>query len=110
MTGPLASIRDDDPKSLWKKINWKGDISNNNLRSPVTEELAVYFESLYGPRDPDEELIIKTLQSPVTVPSLDKPISHGELEKAIKDMKKGVTVLRLTVLRYSPPSYRQYYY
>ena len=84
-----SSIRSSNPKELWNKIDWKGSLSKSHVQGPTTDDLAVYFESLYRSPDPDELTKIEQLESNTYIPVLDDPISRSELDDAVKVMKKG---------------------
>ena len=79
---------DSDCKRLWKKISWKGDVSKNIVKSPVFEDLTLFFKKLY--EDSEDDLPkIEQLKSDTHVPELDCPITKEEMMDGLKDMKKG---------------------
>ena len=81
-------ISDPDCKRLWRKISWKGDMSSNIVKSPVFEDLTLFFKKLYD--DGEDDLPkIEQLKSEVSIPELDNPITKEEMVEGLKDMKKG---------------------
>ena len=82
--------KNNDAKTLWEKIDWKGKLSLNPiLNQPNISEIATHFEELYRADDCDESSKIHQLFSSVTIPVLDDPISEKEINEAIDKMKKG---------------------
>ena len=79
---------DSDCKRLWKKISWKGDMGNNIVKSPVFEDLTLFFKKLYADGE-DDIPKIEQLKSDVSVPELDNPITRKEMVEGLKTMKKG---------------------
>ena len=81
-------IEDNNPKRLWKKIDWKGNVNRQVDKSPVIEDLAVHFQSLYQ-NERNEAKAIENLQTDQYVPYLDNPISNEEIKKALDNLKNG---------------------
>ena len=80
-------ISSNDSKGMWKKINWKGNVTKCT-QAPVFEELTAHFEDLY--KTPVNEIEkMEKLTTNVYVQSLDKPIERKEIDEAIKEMKNG---------------------
>ena len=66
-------IADNDSKKLWKKIDWKGNISNQTSQGPMIDDLKTHFQNLHKDDGSDLEKISE-LQSEVYIPILDDPI------------------------------------
>ena len=93
-------IDNNDPKKLWKRIDWNGRLKNKGPDiHPSTRCMYDHFEELYTPEDPDEMNKIKELKSDVYIPILDDPITAKEIEEAMKDCKKGGFDYQLPVLK-----------
>ena len=84
---------------MWEKIDWKGSLSKDVGSRPTNDELALHFEKLYSCDDPDEAAKIEQLQTDSYVPGLDDPITQGEIDGAMKEMKKGGYDYNLNILR-----------
>ena len=69
------------------------------MSRPTNDELALHFEKLYSCDDPDEAAKIEQLQTDSYVPGLDDPITQGEIDGAMKEMKKGGYDYSLNILR-----------
>ena len=101
-------LKENDSKKLWSKIDWKGNVSSCAVVRPDVEDLAHHFEKLYSPSNPaDETSKIENLSTNAYVTSLDDPISRNDIDKAMKNMKKGgfdygVNVLQVLVQIMSP--------
>ena len=83
-------LKENTSKELWERIDWNGKLNappSNNFPSP--DIFAAHFEDLYQAKDDNECENILSLQSEVTIPVLDDPITQSEVEDAIDDMKKG---------------------
>ena len=84
------NVLNEGSSELWERIDWNGKLNtppSNNF--PPPEIFAAHFEDLYKGSDDAECEDIMNLQSNVTVPLLDDPISQFEVEEAFDDMKKG---------------------
>ena len=68
------------------------------VNQPTIAKLAVHFEDLYKADDRDEQSKIHELQSSVSIPVLDDPISHQKMGSAVKQMKKGGYDYPLTIV------------
>ena len=79
---------DTDCKRLWKKINWKGEMGSVPTKSPVFEDLKLFFEKLYENGEDDLKKI-EELTTDEYVPSLDNPITMQEMKDASGLMKNG---------------------
>ena len=47
-------VTDESPKTLWEKIDWKGNLSKSETLRPTNDELALHFEKLYSCDDKEE--------------------------------------------------------
>ena len=75
---------------LWDRIDWNGKLNAPpSTNFPPPEIFAAHFEELYKETDDKECENIMSLQSDVTIPLLDDPITESEVEDAIDDIKKG---------------------
>ena len=81
----LTSEKKDN--ELWRKIDWKGEMSKNNNVHPPINELKEHFQGIYSLDE--KEPNINTLSSDVYIPILDDPITTGEIEEGMKKCKKG---------------------
>ena len=88
-----------NPKSLWDSIDWKGNLAKSESIRPSNEELALHFEKLYESNDPEESTKIEELSTNTYNPELDEPITHKELDDAMKEMKKGGYDYNLNILK-----------
>ena len=82
------TLKSDDPKDLWSKIDWKGNRSNVDVfdHVPDAEDLASQFKS----KDAlNEENLLSIDFGENRVPVLDGEISITELETASKRIKEG---------------------
>ena len=92
-------IAENDSKTLWSKIDWKGNYSRKKpSQHPSIEEFHCFFEDLYSSPDENESAKIMDLKSDVTIPILDNPITEEEAEEALNSMKKGGFDYNLPIL------------
>ena len=75
-----------DSKLIWKSINWKGDISDNDKVQPNEEQFKVHFETLLNPLHPTITVEDVDIDSAPTIPVLDSPFSANELDNVLKSM------------------------
>ena len=92
-----------DPHSLWEKIDWKGQV---NSKIPI-EDIVNNFELLYKTDEKHSTYDINQLQSNVTIPILDDPITLNEISVAVTEMKKGgfdypLPIIRMLYSLFSP--------
>ena len=81
------TLKSDDPKSLWRKIDWKGNYTADVLdHVPDAEDLALQFKSKDAS---DEENLLSLDFGTNSVPVLDDEITMIELETASKRIKEG---------------------
>lgn len=92
-------ISNKNTKELWNSIDWKGNLSKCETVRPTDDELALHFEKLYSTNDPDEAAKIEELFTNTHDPTLDVPITEGEIAAAIKEMKKGGYDYNLDILK-----------
>lgn len=82
------TISSDDPKSIWEKIDWKGNCSNKDIfdESPEVEGLAEQFKSKDSIED---ENLLDLDFGNNNVPELDQEISLDEIVRASQRLKEG---------------------
>ncbi|KAK4322164.1 hypothetical protein Pmani_007075 [Petrolisthes manimaculis] len=80
----------DDPKLIWKSINWKGGITQENEKKPEDDQFKYHFETLLNPNECREEQI-DTIGNDVgvNIPILDDPFTPDEMMQAIHGMHKN---------------------
>ena len=81
-------MEENDCKTIWKAINWKGEINTNReIEQPSDNAFKTHFERLLNPSGEDfSELDVE--QSPY-IPLLDDPFTPRELDQAINSMNKN---------------------
>ena len=79
----------DDPKMLWRAIDWKGEFDPTpEKEKPSDEEFQAHIEQLLNPPDLDDGW--PTVDHQVSIPLLDDPIAEKECTEVIyKQMKPG---------------------
>ena len=79
----------DDPKLLWRAIDWKGEFDPTpEKEKPSDEEFRVHLEQLLNPADLNDDW--PTVVNQVSIPVLDDPISVTECSEVIqKQLKPG---------------------
>ena len=83
----LRLVNNNDDKGIWKAINWKGEISNNNeTNRPSDEEFKTHFEQLLNPPGVALEADIDE-QSVHTIPILDSSITEFEVQCVVNELK-----------------------
>ena len=81
---------DEHKTDLWKRIEWDGKLNTPPIKDyPSVDAFASHFEDLYKNKDASVAESIMNLQSDVTIPLLDDPISTREVNESINKMKKG---------------------
>ena len=81
---------DEHKTDLWKRIDWDAKPNTPPIKDyPSVDTFASHFEDLYKSKDASEAVSIMNLQSDVTIPLLDDPISTREVNESINKMKKG---------------------
>ena len=80
-------LEKNDASTIWKAINWKGKVSENNAVQPEDGQFKVYFEDLLSTdqRNPEDT----DLTNSPYIPVLDNPFNLIELNSALKDVKTG---------------------
>ena len=76
-----------DPRLLWKAINWKGEISDRDTAKPGDEQFSLHFQNLLNFNTRDQPEI--SLDDAPYVPVLDDPFTLLELENVLKEGKAG---------------------
>ena len=76
-----------DPRLIWKAINWRGEINDKDIETPNDEQFGSHFNNLLNLNsDTHPEPIINNAPY---IPVLDDPFSVQEIDTVIKDMKTG---------------------
>ena len=92
-------VTDNDAKALWSKIDWKGNYTRKKpSRHPTIFEFQNFFQDLYACEDRNENVNISNLQSCITIPVVDDPISKNDVDEAVKSMKNGGFDYNLPIL------------
>ena len=78
----------DDPKLVWKSINWSAGVAENTEEQPDNDQFRIHFENLLNPPNTgvDESL---NVDSDPYIPVLDDPFTVQELDEVVKDLKKN---------------------
>ena len=80
-------LRHGDSKTIWKAIDWKGDIAQKVAsKEPDTETFKLHFESLLNPDNQPSPMSVDTLDCPF-IPVLDRPFNMGEMVDAQRKLK-----------------------
>ena len=100
----LASVSKES--QLWRKIDWKGEMSKNNSSiHPPLNQLKEHFEQIYSSEH--QELNVDTLVSNIYIPILDDPITDVDITDGLKRCKKGgydfpITSMKNFILSFMP--------
>ena len=77
----------DDPKTLWRAIDWKGEFDPTpEKEKPSDAEFQQHLEQLLNPTNLDDEW--PSVNNQVTIPILDDPIDVKECEHVISKQLK----------------------
>ena len=81
----------DDPKLLWRAIDWKGEFNPApDKEKPSDLEFQAHIERLLNPVEMHDEVWPVVNEDSVSIPLLDDPINAGETTYAMyKQMKPG---------------------
>ena len=79
-------VRENDASTIWKAINWKGKVSENNIVQPEDRQFKVHFEDLLNTDQRNSEDTDLT-DSPY-IPVLDNPFNLIEMN-SVKRFKDG---------------------
>ena len=79
----------DDPKLLWRAIDWRGEFDPSpEKEKPTDEEFQGHLEQLLNPENLDDEW--PAVVNQVSVPILDNPFTERECDNVIqKQLKPG---------------------
>ena len=80
-------LENNDSKTIWNAIDWKGKISDDNSDQPDADQFKLHFEDLLN-TDQEDQLDIDLSDSPY-IPVVDDPFTLGEMNSALKDLKAG---------------------
>ena len=80
-----------DPKLLWRAIDWKGEFNPApDKEKPSDLEFQTHIERLLNPVDLQDDVWPSVCEDNVSIPLLDDPIDAGETTYAVyKQMKPG---------------------
>ena len=93
------ALKSNDSKKFWQLVDWKGNLKKKKaVNAPSIQEFEVFFENLYKCDNQNELREILEIESDVTVPILDDPISETEIKDAWKSMKKPGFDYQLPIL------------
>ena len=88
-----------DERKLWKEIDWSGNYEDKKASMIPIHCMADYFETLYQPVDRDEVMKLNNLETAMSIPITDDPITYLEVNAAVAKMKKGGYDFSLPVLK-----------
>ena len=81
------NVLSNDPKSLWKKINWKGTFSStDDSKKPDLQDLATHFAGK-GQAGRDST-VLNEVKGTSYVECLDKNVTTEEIESGMKHLKE----------------------
>ena len=93
-------LKENDSKNFWAYVDWKGNLGKNKSTvSPTMNEFEIFFQDLYSCADKDEVTEIMNIETNVTIPILDDPITENEINEAFNSMKKSGYDYSISVLR-----------
>jgi hypothetical protein len=99
-------LESDDPKKLWKAINWNGCMQEARIESrPGDHAFKQHCEKLLSP---DTTIAIPpthSLNRGLYIPITDDPISTQEVEKAIRTLKSNKSGVPPGLLKLLPPKW-----
>ena len=87
-------LEGNDPKSIWKAINWEGDINETSTESPSDEEFRVHFEELLNPPNQHDDVI--DVSDMPYIPILDDPITEKEVVESASECKESKSYIGIT--------------
>ena len=96
----------DDPKAIWKAINWSGCIQiDQHAEQPTDEEFRSHFESLLNPQ-PCARLVVN---GQTYLPITDDPIQPQEVQAVLNALKSnksgGLSGIPPGALKLLPPDW-----
>lgn len=78
-------LENNDPKTLWKAINWNGCLEvDDHQETPTDDAFQAHFESLLNP--PDAQVI--QVPDSIYLPITDDPITPEEVDAALHKLKQ----------------------
>ena len=80
-------LEENDAKTIWKAINWKGNITEKETVQPEDEQFKLHFEDLLNTDERNQE--DTDLTNCPFIPILDNPFNLLELNSAVKDLNPG---------------------
>jgi hypothetical protein len=88
-------LTENDPKKIWKSINWDGSIEEVQEASPSDQDFKLHFEQLLNPAERGDEEAIDVSELPY-IPILDDPITESEVEEAAETCKETKSFIGMT--------------
>ena len=86
----LTALRENDPKALWQKINWKGTVVSTTSSKPSLDDLRSHF--LKKGESVEDSTLLCDVTGDAYVPELDDKITMEELSTAMnKHLKESAT-------------------
>ena len=70
-------LEENDAKTIWKAINWKGNITEKETVQPEDEQFKLHFEDLLNIDERNQEAM--DLTNCLFIPILDNPFNLPEL-------------------------------
>jgi hypothetical protein len=91
----IRLLTENDPKKIWKSINWDGSIEEVQEASPSDQDFKLHFEQLLNPAESGDEEAIDVSELPY-IPILDDPITEAEVEEAAETCKETKSFIGVT--------------
>ena len=88
-------ISKNDCKTIWKAIDWKGKVQEEEMENPSENQFIEHWEQLLNvlnERDISNEFFTSDIYNLPYIPVLDNPFSMTELDEAMCLMKKKSNV------------------
>lgn len=82
-------LQDRDDSRVWKAIDWRGNVtmmSTNAQSRPTDDDFKTHFETILNPIQ--AVIDIPVIDTDLTIPILDDPITVHEVEQQIQRMKR----------------------
>ena len=82
-------LRDRNEAQVWQAINWRGEVNlyqGEESVVPTDNQFKEFFEQILNPVDVEEPNLLE-LQTDVSIPLLDEPISVWEVSQQVKRLK-----------------------
>lgn len=85
-------LQEKDDAQVWRAINWRGEIDtlDNDSNMPTDQQFKEYFEEILNPPNV-QECDLAEMETNVSMPVLDSPITAWEVSQQIKKLKPNKT-------------------